>query len=44
MRRAARWTVLSVLCLFGTQEGQAQPAECGGDYVCIQEASLAAVT
>jgi hypothetical protein len=42
MRRAARWTVLSFLCLFGTQQGQAQP-ECGGDYVCIEEAPAAAI-
>ena len=41
--RHARWIVLPVLCLFGTQQGQAQPAECGGG-ICISEAQTAAVT
>ena len=45
MRHAARWTVLAVLCLFGAQQGQAQPTVvCGGDYVCIEEAPTATVT
>jgi hypothetical protein len=41
MRHAARWSVLPVLCLFGT--AQAQPAECGG-HVCISEAQAPAAT
>jgi len=44
MRHGARWSFLSILCLFGTQQGLAQPAGCGGDYVCIFEAPAATIT
>jgi Family of unknown function (DUF6639) len=44
MRHAARWSVLSIGCLLGTLQGQAQPTECGGGYVCISEAQTAPVT
>lgn len=44
MRHAARWSVLSLFCLFGTQQGQAQSVVCGRDYECISEAQTAAVT
>jgi hypothetical protein len=44
MTHAGRWGVLSILCVFGIQQGQAQPAVCGGDYGCSSEAPTAAVT
>jgi len=36
--------ILSILCLFGTQQGLAQAIECGGDYVCISKAPAATIT
>jgi len=42
MRSVTQWSILSLLCLLGTQQGQAQPAACGGDYVCIADDSTAA--
>jgi len=35
-------TLLGILCFFGSQQGQAQQAVCGGDYVCIADDSVAA--
>nr|PZN88003.1 MAG: hypothetical protein DIU57_01280 [Pseudomonadota bacterium] len=34
MRRAAHWSILSLLCFFGIQQGQAQPAACLADDLC----------
>jgi hypothetical protein len=44
MRRALQWSTLPLLCFFGTEQGLAQAPQCGGDYVCIEEAPTAAVT
>ena len=44
MRHVAQSSILSVLCLLGTQQGQAQPAACGGGYVCTSEVPTVAVT
>jgi hypothetical protein len=44
MRHLTQCSILSLLCLFGTQQGQAQPAVCGGDHVCITEAPAAVPT
>ena len=30
----SKWCALIGLCLLCDQQGQAQPVECGGDYVC----------
>jgi hypothetical protein len=43
LRNFVWFTLLGVVCSFGTQPGLAQPAVCGGDYVCITEESPAAV-
>jgi len=42
MRSVTQWSILSLLCLLGTQQGQAQPAARGGDYVRIADDSTAA--
>jgi len=44
MRHATQWSIFSLFCFLGTYQGQAQPAPCGGDYVCIDEVPTAAVT
>ena len=44
MRYVDQWSILALLCLFGTQQGQAQPPSCGGGQVCIIEAPAAAAT
>ena len=35
--------ILGIVCLFGSQQGQAQPAVCTGDAICIVESASAAV-
>lgn len=42
MRYVAQWSVLSFLCLLGTQQGQAQPAEYVGDQARVAESPMAA--
>ena len=44
MRYVNQWSILALLCLLGTQQGQAQPPSCGGGQVCIIEAPAAAAT
>jgi hypothetical protein len=43
LRALAPSTLAAVLCLLGSPQGYAQP-ECGGDYVCIEEAPTAPAT
>lgn len=38
-----QWSALIVLCLVCSQQGQAQPAACGGDYVCTADVPDAAL-
>jgi hypothetical protein len=40
----SQWRVLAVFCLLCTQQGQAQPAVCGGDYICIADDPAAVMT
>jgi hypothetical protein len=35
MNRVGPWAALGFLCLLGSQQALTQPAECGGDYVCV---------
>jgi uncharacterized protein DUF6639 len=41
MKYVVQWSVLTLLCLLGTKQGQAQPVGCGGDQTCIAEAPTA---
>jgi hypothetical protein len=41
MSSLSQWGALTVLCLLPTQQGLAQPAVCGGDYVCMADAPAA---
>jgi hypothetical protein len=39
MNRAALWAALGLLCLVGNRQAEAQPFLCGGDYMCLADAS-----
>lgn len=44
MRRVAQWSMFAILFLLSTQpHGQAQPAVCGNEYVCLEESRAAAI-
>jgi Family of unknown function (DUF6639) len=43
MRRVAQQILLSVLCLLGIEQGQAQPVVCWGDNSCIADGSAVAL-
>jgi hypothetical protein len=42
MRRVLQWCTFPLVCFFGTEQGQTQVVQCGGDYVCIVEAQTVA--
>jgi hypothetical protein len=42
MKYVTQWSVLSLLCLLGTQQGQAQPTVCAGEQGCVTEEPTAA--
>src|SRR5262245_8638079 len=44
MRRLAQWSILSALCLLGTQQGQAQPVGCAGNQGCVVEVPTTAAS